>query len=232
MYGDSTPKPMQALKNFQLRRKPLLAIPISLEASSASLKERTRKALSEELAVQPVAPIPAPPTLLRPEFHDYAVQLVAPSHRSVSHNATVSFSWTPVPVPDVQYEINVSRDPDFKQSLWYPLKDNQVQADLMIKGDYYWRIKVRHGFRRNTLRIKASTDRRQVVSVAIRRIAQKLSRALGEGSHRLDKGSKNRAETIPSLRRGISSPQARQPRLSQQKRSVIAPIPARIGIRA
>ena len=145
LYGDSMPKPMEALNDFQLRRKPLLAIPIPLETGTASLESRTKKALSDALGVETVAAAPALPVLPRPQFRDYIVQLVSPTPRTVSRNATVTFAWTPIPIPDAEYELNVSRDPAFKQSLWYPLKTNQVQADLMIKGDYYWRIKARHG---------------------------------------------------------------------------------------
>lgn len=48
--------------------------------------------------------------------------------------------WNPVPVSDVQYELEISRTSDFAVSFKYPTSKTLVEIHLVDSGRYFWRV--------------------------------------------------------------------------------------------
>lgn len=48
--------------------------------------------------------------------------------------------WNPVPISDVQYELEISRTSDFEVSFKYPTQKTMVEIHLVDSGRYFWRV--------------------------------------------------------------------------------------------
>lgn len=56
--------------------------------------------------------------------------------------------WTPIPLSDTQFELQIAKDPDFRFMAPYQSQENGVALNFRAEGKYYWRVLARRGAER------------------------------------------------------------------------------------
>lgn len=57
----------------------------------------------------------------------------------------IQFEWSPVPLPNVTYEIQFSKDHEFHHSLNYDSKSSQLSVQFVDASTYFWRVLAKYG---------------------------------------------------------------------------------------
>ncbi len=124
----------------------LLQDPGGLELRQSEYSDRLKKALSKPLEIARVKRTVMPRFVLD-QLKDYTVRLVRPENKefNLATNRWVQAVWTPVPLPDVKFELQISVDSDFGKFLTHRAKKNQLLVQFENPGRYYWRIKAIQG---------------------------------------------------------------------------------------
>lgn len=80
-----------------------------------------------------------------PEFGlmDFVVNLIYPASDSTvnpTDSGWVQLEWSPIPVADVTYEIQLSTDREFKDPMTFPTHSNSARMQVSAPGNYFWRV--------------------------------------------------------------------------------------------
>jgi hypothetical protein len=83
------------------------------------------------------------------ELSDYRFQLIRPAEGQVFPEGWIEFAWAPVPLPGVQYEVEVSRDAHFSRSITYQTSQwririgftNTATFEATKTSSYFWRVR-------------------------------------------------------------------------------------------
>lgn len=60
----------------------------------------------------------------------------------------IDVNWTPIPLSDVQFELQIAKDPDFRFMAPYQSLENGVALLFREEGKYFWRVMARRGMER------------------------------------------------------------------------------------
>lgn len=80
--------------------------------------------------------------LLNFSLADFIVELLPPQRELASsrENPWYQLRWTAVPLPDVSYELKISRTGSFKRSVEQELKGSQVPVQFLEPGKHYFKV--------------------------------------------------------------------------------------------
>lgn len=81
------------------------------------------------------------------EPSDYELKLIRPISQTFDRKETpsVTMVWTPVPIKNVLYSVEVSKDPSFEVPITQSTAVNQLSMPFEEAAVYYWRVHVRKG---------------------------------------------------------------------------------------
>lgn len=105
--------------------------------------EAIRKVEFKALEVKKVA---MPPRFSLKNLPDYDVLLASPLNGSkiaLNGERWMKMAWSPVPLINITYELLMSRDPNFKQTIPHQTQSTSVNVQFQDAGKYYWRVRVR-----------------------------------------------------------------------------------------
>lgn len=91
-----------------------------------------------------------PPPPMPPKFEYYSTEPVLPLAGEVFHTAygqpapCILFTWTPMPVKDVKYILEIGKSRQFKFFRSFGAYTNRMQLRASKNADYFWRVRATH----------------------------------------------------------------------------------------
>lgn len=82
---------------------------------------------------------------------DYKLELLPPTTEDIksSEGPWYRFSWTALPVEGTSYEIEISRNKDFKPAIRHETNQVSLEVQFLEEGTHYWKVIAKNGSDRN-----------------------------------------------------------------------------------
>ena len=118
----------------------------TLELRQLELNKQWLKVLERKLDIEPMLSLQSPNIYLN-RLTDYKIRLISPAAKeyNISQTRWVPMKWTAPPLSGVSYEIEVSRNSDFKRVISHPSNNVEVHIQFEGEGEWYWKVKAVKG---------------------------------------------------------------------------------------
>jgi hypothetical protein len=129
------------------KKRDLLPDPQALELLFSEWDSRVRQWLDHHPRRESLRSISAVSTQLD-RISDYEITLVHPAEKTynLGANRWLEMQWKGPPLKgEVEYQLDVAKDPRFSAVLSYKTKRNQLSVQFDDPGTYYWRVRVTRG---------------------------------------------------------------------------------------
>lgn len=91
-----------------------------------------------------------PPAEIPPQFEYYStlpvLPLVGETYQAIPGKKApcIQFTWTPMPVKDVKYIVEIGKSRSFKYYRSFGVHTNRIMLRAMNNADYFWRVRATH----------------------------------------------------------------------------------------
>lgn len=127
-------------------RSTLLADPRPLELRHAEYTQRLDSRLKRGLNLERFRKL-SPVSLVLDRLSDYTVILVRPENKTynLSTSRWLQYVWTPIPLENVDFQLHISLDPQFRRFQTHRSKAYKLLVQFDSPNEYFWRIKATQG---------------------------------------------------------------------------------------
>lgn len=130
----------------------------SLENDKQVLDARLREILAQKTIIEKFVKLAATPDF-NPEPSDFRILLNSEPQEKYNKgkDGWVTMSWKKMPIKDVVYQLEISREKNFERYLSHRTKNNELSIQFDDLGRYFWRVKAIQGSLESTSEVKQFT---------------------------------------------------------------------------
>lgn len=118
---------------------------VDVQTWESAQKEYVSKA-SMAPEITKLLPVKKIEDVLKFSLSDYIVELLPPQFKQETETEKTWYRlrWSSVPLPDITYELKVSRTPSFTRSVQQEIKKSQVPVQFLEPGKHFWKVIAKH----------------------------------------------------------------------------------------
>jgi hypothetical protein len=117
-----------------------------LEVRLSDIRSRTLKSIFEPPTLGRAFPM-SPNNFALNKISDFEIRLIEPATDRYNLRAYrwMKMAWTPVPVEEVQYTLEVSKDSRFRKMLPHKTRTNKLLVQFDDEATFFWRVRANKG---------------------------------------------------------------------------------------
>lgn len=131
------------MPSYPTRGARTLASPTAIDFCEMRFTDLTRRLKDSEskLLRLPIKRVLFRKPMAIDKLEYFKVDILRPNDMLLGTREWIDFAWTPVPLSNMKYVIEISRNADFSNFLTHPTKSTRVRLQIEEPGTYYWRVR-------------------------------------------------------------------------------------------